>query len=160
MYLGSNKQNQIRYHGKAGLDNHNLVMGAVSPNGGIMPDFSTGAPALTVPRTTPSSGSFDFNKVLNFVAPLGRQALDASFQLKILKLNAARQDQYLRQQELIAQQRNFQSFAAQNPVATQGTNYLTNAPAMLDAGFDMSKYMPYILGGVALLAVVLMTKKG
>lgn len=167
MYLGSNKQNQIRYHGKdVGFDNSyndENHFGAVSPNGLIMPDFSRMSPNAPKPASSSSSSSsFDFNKLLSFGTQIGSQALKNSFDLKIAKLNLANQQNYLAQQQNTRNMRDFQSFASQNPVATQGTDYTQPPPMYVNGGDNqqssIGKYLPYILGGAGLLLVVMMNR--
>lgn len=161
MYLGSNKQNQIRYHGRVGMDNH--TMGAISPNGQIMPDFSVAA--KPAPSASASSSSVDFSKFFKGVGKVATTALKAQLDYKIQIFNLKQQQAYLKQQQAISDAQSFQSFARQNPVATQGVDYGTPPPMAVrnDAPMfsgNMGKYLPYLAGGAALLLILIVSKRG
>lgn len=164
MYLGSNKQNQIRYHGRDALDNRTInqiytPLGAISPNGQIMPDFKVNktANAPSSANTSSTDWANIVSNVTNGLKVVGGNLID----YKIQMLNFKRQQAYLAQQQQISDAQSFQSFAKQNPVATQGAKY-SNPPDYITSGggFDFAKYAPYLAGGVALVVLAMVMKRG
>lgn len=159
MYLGSNKQNQIRYHGRVGLDNRTIneiytPLGAISPNGQIMPDFT-----VTKKPAANNSGSSVISKIdWNSIGKGIKTVSTGVLNYKIQMLNFKMQQDYLRQQQQIANAQNFQSFAAQNPVARQGVSYDAPPPVYTD-NFDLGKYAPYLAGAGALLLLAIVMKR-
>ncbi len=157
MYLGSNKQNQTRYHG-GGVSYSNDGMGAVSPNGSIMPDFAAMSP--NAPRASSGGGIFsgiDWNSFGKGISTAASSVLD----YKIQALNFKRQQAYLAQQQQIADAQNMQSFASQNPMATQGARYGEAPPLYMNTrtAFDINAYMPYVLAGAGVLVLLTLMRK-
>lgn len=147
MQVGSNKQNQITYHDRAGIDNDTLQ--AVSPR--------ISWANIKMPREYPhkaqaSRNRFDFNRAFSSAAGVAGSIFAAKHALALQKLEFKRQQYY-------ASQGNFQSFSSQSPLAAQGGEYPYNQADYFQASGmnSLSQYMPIIaIGGGVLLLVLLM----
>lgn len=157
MHLNSNKQNQTRYHGN-GVSYSNDGMGAISPNGSIMPDFAAMSP--NAPRASSSGGIFSGINWDSFGKGISTAA-SSVLDYKIQALNFKRQQAYLAQQQQISDAQNMQSFARQNPLATQGAQYGEAPSVYMDTrtAFDINAYIPYILAGAGVLVLLTLMRK-
>lgn len=164
MYLGSNKQDQydnydFNYSDETWQLGANSGMGA-TPSNPFYPDYN--ATVVKKPVTTQSklinltTPKFKFGDVFNNALNMYSQVNNAAYQNKLRKL----------QLEAIKAQ-NASYLQNSTPQVFQGFNNpigIENAAGSLDRSNtdypeQQTNYMPYLLAGGALLAVLLLTQK-